>query len=110
MKEIIKKYLYNYYFLCIASAFVINFLIEIFSRHSIVAAFNYLIHSPVVFTYNVLLILLTFSLILLVRRKFFVFTTISLIWLAGGIYQRNRFKQSCHSIYGKRIKINFINL
>ena len=49
------------------------------------AAFNYLIHSPVVFTYNVLLILLTFSLILLVRRKFFVFTTISLIWLAGGI-------------------------
>ena len=38
-----------------------------------------------VFTYNVLLILLTFSLILLVRRKFFVFTTISLIWLAGGI-------------------------
>ena len=85
MKEIIKKYLYNYYFLCIASAFVINFLIEIFSRHSIVAAFNYLIHSPVVFTYNVLLILLTFSLILLVRRKFFVFTTISLIWLAGGI-------------------------
>lgn len=85
MKEIIKKYLYNYYFLCIASAFVINFLIEIFSRHSIVAAFNYLIHSPAVFTYNVLLILLTFSLILLVRRKFFVFTTISLIWLAGGI-------------------------
>ncbi|MDD6760138.1 MAG: hypothetical protein PUD99_01875, partial [Turicibacter sp.] len=60
MKEIMKKYLYNYYFLCIASAFVINFLIEIFSRHSIVAAFNYLIHSPVVFTYNVLLILLTF--------------------------------------------------
>lgn len=85
MKEFIKKYLYNYYFLCIASAFVINLLIESFSRHSIVATFDYLIHSPVVFTYNVLLILLTLSVILLVRRKLFVLTTISLIWLAGGI-------------------------
>ncbi|MDO5793573.1 MAG: sulfatase-like hydrolase/transferase [Turicibacter sp.] len=85
MKEFAKKYLYNYYFLCIAAAFFINFSIECFSRHSIVAALQYLIHSPIIFTYNVLLILVTLSVVLLVRRKLFVFTTISVIWLAGGI-------------------------
>ena len=85
MKEFSKKYLYNYYFLCVAAAFLINFLIECFSRHSILAAFQYLMESPIVFIYNVLLILVTLSIVFLVRRKVFVFTTISIIWLAGGI-------------------------
>ena len=85
IKEFIKKYLYNYCFLCIASAFLVNFLIECFSRHSIGAAFSYMIQSPIIFIYNSLLILLTLSVTLLVRRKIFILTTISLIWLAGGI-------------------------
>ena len=85
MKEFLKKYLYNYYFLCVTAAFLINFLIECFSRHSIVAAFQYLMGSPIVFIYNVVLILVTLSIVFLVRRKVFVFTTISIIWLAGGI-------------------------
>ena len=85
MKEFLKKYLYNYYFLCVTAAFLINFLIECFSRHSIVAAFQYLMGSPIVFIYNVVLILVTLSIVSLVRRKVFVFTTISIIWLAGGI-------------------------
>ncbi|MBQ8993362.1 MAG: LTA synthase family protein [Turicibacter sp.] len=85
MKEFIKKYLYNYCFLCIASAFLVNLLIECFSRHSIGAAFSYMIQSPIIFIYNSLLILLTLSVTLLVRRKIFILATISLIWLAGGI-------------------------
>ena len=85
IKEFIKKYLYNYCFLCIASAFLVNLLIECFSRHSIGAAFSYMIQSPIIFIYNSLLILLTLSVTLLVRRKIFILATISLIWLAGGI-------------------------
>ncbi|MBQ1786930.1 MAG: LTA synthase family protein [Turicibacter sp.] len=85
MKEFIKKYLYNYCFLCIAAAFLVNFLIECFSRHSIGDAFSYLFHSPIIFIYNSLLILLTLSVTLLVRRKIFILTTISVIWLTGGI-------------------------
>ncbi|MBQ1769984.1 MAG: LTA synthase family protein [Turicibacter sp.] len=85
MKEFIKKYLYNYCFLCIATAFLVNFLIECFSRHSIGDAFSYLFHSPIIFIYNSLLILLTLSVTLLVRRKIFILTTISVIWLTGGI-------------------------
>ncbi len=85
IKEFIKKYLYNYCFLCIASAFLVNFLIECFSRHSIGDAFSYLFHSPIIFIYNSLLILLTLSVTLLVRRKIFILTTISVIWLTGGI-------------------------
>ena len=85
IKEFIKKYLYNYCFLCIAAAFLVNFLIECFSRHSIGDAFSYLFHSPIIFIYNSLLILLTLSVTLLVRRKIFILTTISVIWLTGGI-------------------------
>lgn len=85
IKKFIKKYLYNYCFLCIATAFLVNFLIECFSRHSIGDAFSYLFHSPIIFTYNSLLILLTLSVTLLVRRKIFILTTISVIWLTGGI-------------------------
>ncbi len=85
IKEFIKKYLYNYCFLCIATAFLVNFLIECFSRHSIGDAFSYLFHSPIIFIYNSLLILLTLSVTLLVRRKIFILTTISVIWLTGGI-------------------------
>lgn len=85
MKEFVKKYLYNYYCLGIVVAFFINFLIECFSRHSIVATLQYFVHSPLIFIYNVLLISVTLSVVLLVRRKIFVFTTLSVIWLAGGI-------------------------
>ena len=85
IKKFIKKYLYNYCFLCIATAFLVNFLIECFSRHSIGDAFSYLFHSPIIFIYNSLLILLTLSVTLLVRRKIFILTTISVIWLTGGI-------------------------
>ena len=85
MKEFMKKYFYNFYFICIISSFVLNFLIESFSRHSVGAAFHYLIESPVVFAYNSAIILLTLSLVLLVRRKIALFALISIIWLAGGI-------------------------
>ena len=85
MKEMIKKYLYNNYTISLLVAILLNFLIESFSRHSVVAALNYLVHSPLVFLYNTLLILLTLSISLLVRREVFTFTAISVIWLAGGI-------------------------
>lgn len=85
MKEFLKKYVYNYYFLCIISSFILNFLIEAFSRHSMMASFEYLIQSPIAFLYNSAMILVTLSLVLLVRRKLFLFTLISTIWLSGGI-------------------------
>lgn len=85
MKEFLKKYVYNYCFLCIISSFILNFLIEAFSRHSMMASLDYLLHSPIVFLYNTSMILVTLSLVLLVRRKLFLFTLISTIWLAGGI-------------------------
>lgn len=85
MKDFLKKYVYNFYFLCIISSFILNFLIEAFSRHSIKASLDFLIQSPVIFLYNSAMILVTLSLVLLVRRKIFLFATISTIWLAGGI-------------------------
>ena len=85
MKEFYKKYLYNYTFLCVATSIILNFVIEACSRRSIASALKYFVNSPVVFLYNSLIILVTFSILLLIRRKIFAYSIISTIWLAGGI-------------------------
>ncbi|MGL4336325.1 MAG: LTA synthase family protein [Turicibacter sp.] len=85
MKNKIKKHFYNYTTLCVLASIILNFLIEAFSRHSLLKGFEFLIGSPLIFLYNSLIILFTFSILLLVKRKVFTFTFISTIWLAGGI-------------------------
>ena len=86
MKKIIKSNdIKNNLFIIVIFALFLNFIIETFSRHSVMEAFKYLLQSPSVFVYNTLLILTTFLPVLLVRRKFAIFTLISTLWLAGGI-------------------------
>lgn len=85
MKEFNKKYLYNYTFLCVVTSIILNFVIEACSRRSIIDALNYFVKSPVVFLYNSLIILITFSILLLIRRRLFAYSIISTIWIAGGI-------------------------
>jgi len=79
------KYFKNDYSFGVIAAFILNFLIEAFSRHSLIEALKHLAESPFVFIYNCLLILMTLSFALLVRRKIALASLISLIWLAGGI-------------------------
>ncbi|MGO5052666.1 LTA synthase family protein [Lachnospiraceae bacterium LCP25S3_G4] len=66
-------------------AMILNFFIELISRHSIVEAWVYMVNSPLVFLYNSFLIFITFSLVYLVRRRTFTRIIISVIWLALGI-------------------------
>jgi len=85
-KTIIKiNWFKNKYINSILIAFFLNFIIEAFSRHSIIEALRYLVQSPLIFIYNTLLILTTFLPILLIRRQFAFFILISFIWLVGGI-------------------------
>jgi len=64
---------------------MINFVIEVISRHSIFAAWDYMTGSPLVFLYNTFMIFITFSVVYLVRRRVFMRIIISVVWLALGV-------------------------
>ncbi|MCR5201854.1 MAG: sulfatase-like hydrolase/transferase [Lachnospiraceae bacterium] len=80
----IKKWLYIF-----ISAFVftalLDFVIEILSRKSLVGGINFVFNHPIIFIFNINIILFTLSICLLFRRRVFVFSIISLIWLILGV-------------------------
>ena len=65
-------------------ACVINFFVELISRHSLFQAWDYLVETPLVFLYNSCLIFATFTLVYLVRRRVFARILISVFWLFLG--------------------------
>ena len=66
-------------------ACVLNFLIEVISRHSFLEAWDYMTGTPLVFLYNAFLIAVTFSLVYLFHRRVFVRILLSVFWLALGV-------------------------
>lgn len=65
-------------------ACVLNFGIEIISRHSLFEAWEYMVGSPLVFLFNAFLITATFSIVYLVRRRVFTRILLSVFWLFLG--------------------------
>lgn len=65
-------------------SFVLYMILEMLGRRSFFAAFTYLLHEPIVFISNWLIVLLTMSLTLLFRKREFVFVIITVIWLILG--------------------------
>lgn len=65
-------------------AFLLNMTIEVISRHSFIKAWTYMAESPWTFLYNVYLIFITLLPVYLVKRRIFVRTVISLLWLILG--------------------------
>ena len=66
-------------------ACLINFVIEALSRHSVVAAWQYMVETPLVFLYNTLMIFMTFSIVYVVKRRVFTRILVTVFWLAIGI-------------------------
>ena len=66
-------------------AVIINFSIEAMSRHSVIAAWEYMDVSTRVFFYNAFMIFITFSIVYLFKRRTFVRIIISVLWLFLGI-------------------------
>ncbi|WP_455715301.1 LTA synthase family protein [Anaerosporobacter sp.] len=64
---------------------IINLLIEILNRSSLLGALKHVVTSPFVFLYNTLIVLLTFSIAFLVNRRLFVTSIVSVIWIAFAI-------------------------
>ena len=65
-------------------ACVINFFIEVISRHSLFQAWDYLTGTPLVFLFNAFLIFATFMVVYLFRRRVFVRILLSVFWLFLG--------------------------
>ena len=63
---------------------IVYFIIEAFSRHSIIEAFDFMTGSPWVFLYNSLMIFMTFMLVYFFRRRIFVRLLLSVFWLYMG--------------------------
>lgn len=61
------------------------FLIETFSRHSVVSAVSFLTGSPLTFLYNALIIFASLLLVYLFQRRLLVRLCISIFWLILGI-------------------------
>lgn len=62
----------------------IYFLIELFSRHSILEAFLFMTKSPIIFVYNAFMIFVTFMIVYFFKRRLFVTAVIATLWLAMG--------------------------
>lgn len=65
-------------------AMLLEFMIESFSRHSAIEGFLFMTESPLVFSYNSLLIFMTFMIVYLFRRRAVVRLAISAVWVYGG--------------------------
>ena len=65
-------------------ACVLNFFIEVISRHSLLQAWEYMTGTPEVFLFNAFLIFATFSIVYLVRRRVFARILLSVFWLFLG--------------------------
>lgn len=65
-------------------AFLINMVLEIMNRRSLIACLGFLVTSPIVFLYNTIIVFLTLSLGLLMKRRIFATSVIGLIWMILG--------------------------
>ena len=71
--------------LCITLSLLLNLILESLSRRSLVEGFVHLFAHPANFLYNSLIILLTLSLALLIKRRTFTLCIVTLGWLSLGI-------------------------
>ncbi|MEE0742005.1 MAG: LTA synthase family protein [Emergencia sp.] len=84
LKSFYSKYLRNSFAFCLTWAFLLNFIIETLARKGF-GGVTFLFESPLVFFYNTLIIFATLVVAILFRRRIFVVTVVSLVWLAIGI-------------------------
>lgn len=60
-------------------------VLEILSRRSIPKGFGFIMANPLMFVFNVMIVLLTLSISMLFKRRYFMLILISVIWLGLGI-------------------------
>lgn len=64
---------------------ILEFIIESFSRKSFFSTLGYMLHNPLLFVFNTLIIMLTLSIAMFFKREIFVLSAVSMVWLVFGI-------------------------
>ena len=72
-------------YLYIACALGITFIIELLAKGSLIKIIYFIVASPYIFIVNALIVLMTLSFTLLIRRRFAGLALISFIWIVFGI-------------------------
>ena len=62
-------------------ALILNYFLEVLSRHSFIKPFVFIAHSPLVFLYNAFIIFVTLSLVLFAKRKVFATVFVCAVWI-----------------------------
>lgn len=78
-----RKFLW--YFLLLGLAMLINIIIEIISRKSLIKVVQYIFASPVVFLLNIFVVLLPFMVVLFIKRKVFAIFMFTALWITLGM-------------------------
>lgn len=76
---------HHYILFSIVLSVIMNFFLEILARSSLIEALKYMFQRPIIFTYNIILILLTYTFGLLCKKRKFTFILITVLWVAAGI-------------------------
>lgn len=85
MKEKLKNFPHTSVFQCIIIAVILDFVLEILGRRSLLGAVKYVSTHPMVFLYNCSIIFFTLTLALLIRKRIFGYCIISFAWLLLGV-------------------------
>lgn len=92
MKEIISKIknafkysIHTWIFKCLMISVVLEIILEMLGRRSIIAGIMFVVKSPFVYFYNVSIIFFTMLFALFLRKRLFGIIIITTIWLACGI-------------------------
>lgn len=86
IKEFVKnKDNYKSLVIYLAVPIILNLVIEILSRSSVIDGFAYMFTHPVQFFCNVMIILSILIFTILVRRRIFGLSVLSILWIACGI-------------------------
>lgn len=80
----LKKVYQNDVFQYVILSLVINIVLEYMNRHSFMGSMKFMFGSPIVFVYNTIIVFLTLSLGLLLKRRVFGTTVVALIWMVLG--------------------------
>lgn len=80
LKKVFQNIIVQYLVLSLA----INVLLEIMNRRSLIDCLLFIGSSPIVFFYNTLIVFITLSIGLLMKRRIFATTVIALIWMILG--------------------------
>lgn len=76
---------HHYILFSIVLSVIMNFFLEILARSSLIEVIRYMFQRPIIFTYNIILILLTYTFGLLCKKRKFSFILITVLWIAAGI-------------------------